>query len=118
MVLGSDPQLAYEVGRRNKAALEEAIYQITGDRRLAKVLSLLAGNGRCAEIEEALIDILEWEELAWLYEPEGPPPRSKYRLLVEVVCHGRVPLESDLFESRLAGPGPEPLAEELEAEPL
>lgn len=43
--------------------------------------------------------LIAWEGLRWAYRPRGPPPSTRYSVLLEALCREGVPSEEEILKA-------------------
>lgn len=100
---------AYELGRKSAEELARRLSEILccpgRDRECRDMLAMLApylsGADDCTLLEEDIDVYFAWLGLRWAYEPCGPPPHVKKRLVLRTLCSTRQPVPEELFKEVL-----------------
>ena len=97
------PFEAYRWGKRSSEKLVRALrLALCGSEDkpcdvLSELAPFLQGAGDCDELEEALDVYFAWHSLRWAYSPAGPPPSTKKRIVLRVLCREGIPLDEDVL---------------------
>ncbi len=91
----------YRWGKRSAEALKQALRRFLERGDVSELAPYLTAprRGDCEELKESMAGLVAWEGLKWAYRPRGPPPSTRYSVLIEVLCREGVPSEEEILKA-------------------
>ena len=88
-----DP-FSYRLGKKTVERLVGSVKEFSGDDAIAAISPYLSSKD-CRKVEEVVSLYFAWHSIKWIYEPRGPPPSTKARVLAAALCGEGVPLDTE-----------------------